>query len=308
MTRPRSTIATASQVRSTSSSRCDDSITVRPSSARLTIIARISCIPAGSSPFIGSSRISSSGSPSRHEATPRRWRMPIEYLATLSSARSVRPTRSNDGAIRFAASPPRAAASRRRLSRPVRWGWNRGSSTIAPTRARARLLLGRDRDPEQRHRAAVGPGQAEQGADQRGLARAVRPEVTERVPARDPQFDVVDRDVGPEPLDQAVGLHRPPVGRALEGDAGAGRASRRGLVSPLRAASGGAGDTVGTGGPAGPGGAACRGGPGGEDEAGGGSRRPHWSSCCVVCRPRRMRDTPKASPPSTRSARRITPK
>ena len=65
--------------------------------------------------------------------------MPIEYEATLSPARSVRPTRASDGAIRCSASPPRAAASRRRLSWPVRWGWKRGSSTIAPTRASARL-------------------------------------------------------------------------------------------------------------------------------------------------------------------------
>ena len=65
--------------------------------------------------------------------------MPIEYEATLWSARSVSPTRSSDGAIRLAASPPRAAASRRRLSRPVRCGWNRGSSTIAPTPASALL-------------------------------------------------------------------------------------------------------------------------------------------------------------------------
>ena len=90
------------------------------------------------------------------------------------------------------------------------------------------LPLGRDRDPEQRHRAAVGPGQAEQGADQRGLARAVRPEVAERDAARDQQLDAVDRDVGPEPLGQAVGLHRPPVSRALEGDGVAGRAARCG--------------------------------------------------------------------------------
>ena len=100
ITRPWSTIATASQVRSTSSSRCEDSTTVRPSSARLAIMARISCMPAGSSPFIGSSRMSSSGSASRHAATPRRWRMPIEYVATLSPARSARPTLASDGAIR----------------------------------------------------------------------------------------------------------------------------------------------------------------------------------------------------------------
>jgi hypothetical protein len=139
ITHPWSTIATASQVRSTSSSRCEDSTTVRPPPARLAIIPRISCMPAGSRPFIGSSSIRSSGSASRHAATPRRWRMPIEYDATRSSARSARPTLANDGAIRVPASPARAAASRRRFCRPVRCGWKRGSSTIAPTRARALL-------------------------------------------------------------------------------------------------------------------------------------------------------------------------
>ncbi len=88
--------------------------------------------------------------------------------------------------------------------------------------------LGRDRYPKQRHRAPVGPGQAEQGADQRGLARSVRPEVAERAPARDQQLDAVDRGVGPEPLGQAVGLQRPSPGRALERDAGSAGPGRRG--------------------------------------------------------------------------------
>ena len=35
--------------------------------------------------------------------------MPIEYAATLSPARSAKPTRASDGAIRWSASPPRAA-------------------------------------------------------------------------------------------------------------------------------------------------------------------------------------------------------
>jgi len=65
--------------------------------------------------------------------------MPIEYEATLSSARSVSPTLFSDPGIRASAAPPRAAPSRRRFSRPVRWRWKRGSSTIAPTLASARL-------------------------------------------------------------------------------------------------------------------------------------------------------------------------
>ena len=39
--------------------------------------------------------------------------------------------------MRVRAAGSRAAASSRRFWRPLRWGWKRGSSTIAPTRARA---------------------------------------------------------------------------------------------------------------------------------------------------------------------------
>src|SRR5579862_312692 len=47
------------------------------------------------------------------------------------------PTRSSAGAIRVSAAGSRHAAEIRRFSRPVRWPWKRGSSTIAPTRASA---------------------------------------------------------------------------------------------------------------------------------------------------------------------------
>jgi hypothetical protein len=66
-------------------------------------------MPAGSSPFIGSSRISSSGSPSRQRATPRRWRMPSEYVLTWSSARAARPTRASAPSIRARRAARRAA-------------------------------------------------------------------------------------------------------------------------------------------------------------------------------------------------------
>ncbi len=94
-------------------------------------------MPAGSSPLVGSSRISSCGSASRQRATPRRWRMPIEYLETRSPPRVVRPTRASAGSIRERTSGPRAAATTRRFSRPDRCMWKRGSSTIAPTRRSA---------------------------------------------------------------------------------------------------------------------------------------------------------------------------
>ena len=92
--------------------------------------------------------------------------------------------------------------------------------------------LGRDQDPEQRHRARVGPRQAEQGADERRLAGAVGSEVAERGPAVDEQLDVVDGDVRAEPLGQAVGLDRPSAGRSPDEVDGAGRARGGGLCWP----------------------------------------------------------------------------
>ena len=93
---------------------------MRPSATNSRISRRISRMPAGSSPFSGSSRISSSGSPSRQRATPSRWRIPIEYVFTRSPARALSPTRRSAASMRPNASAPRAAANTSRFSRPVR--------------------------------------------------------------------------------------------------------------------------------------------------------------------------------------------
>ena len=164
-------------------------------------------------------RVSSEGRRAGRRPPPAgRWRMPIEYAAALRPAGVVRPgqrpTLASDGAIRWSASPPRAAASRRRLSRPVRCGWKAGLVDDRPDPGQGRGPLGRDGGAERRHRAGIGHSEAEQGADQGGLARAVRAEVAEGGAARDEQLDVVDRDGGPEPFAEAVGLDRPSVVRA----------------------------------------------------------------------------------------------
>ncbi len=72
-----------------------------------------------------------------------------------------------------------------------------------------RAALGRDGFSEERHRAVVGFGQAEQSADQGGLACAVRPEVAEGGAAGHEQFHAVDGGGGAEALGQAVGLDSP---------------------------------------------------------------------------------------------------
>ena len=187
-------------------------------------MSRMSCMPAGSSPFIGSSRINSWGSPIRQAATPRRWRMPIEYFDTRSSARCRMPTRSRDGSMRSRAAGSRAAARICRFCRPVRWPWNRGSSTMAPTRANARSRCFGHGVSEQGHRAGVGVRQPEQHPDERGLAGAVGAQVAERASSGDQQLDAVDGDVLPETLGQPMGLDRPGArARLAVGRIGQGR-------------------------------------------------------------------------------------
>ena len=74
---------------STSLSRWLETKTVTPySPGRRRISSRISWIPAGSRPLVGSSRISSGGRPIRAMASPRRCTMPSEYVAAGRSAAS----------------------------------------------------------------------------------------------------------------------------------------------------------------------------------------------------------------------------
>ena len=104
------------------------------------------------------------------------------------------------------ASRPRAAAWTCRFSRPVRCGWKRGSSMIAPTRASAAARSPRQVVPEQAHAAGGRLGEAEQQPDQRGLAGAVGAEEAEGDAARHLEVDAVERRPRAEPLAEAAGL------------------------------------------------------------------------------------------------------
>ena len=108
---------------------------------------------------------------------------------------AARPTRSSaavDPAVRLAARAPRRRSPR--FSRPVRWRWKRGSSTIAPTRASASARCSGTGRPSRLIVPPFARREAEQHADQRRLAGAVRAEVAERDAARDAQVDAVDGD------------------------------------------------------------------------------------------------------------------
>ena len=94
---------------------------------------RIQMMPSGSSPLAGSSRIRTSGSPSRTWARPRRCRMPSEYLPTrrFAAVRSS-PTRVSISSTRLGSAPIVSAQSRR-VSRPRRPGCWALASSITPT-------------------------------------------------------------------------------------------------------------------------------------------------------------------------------
>ena len=78
ISRPLARTTTSSTVWATSVSRWLETSTVLPSAASDRSRPRIQRIPSGSSPFSGSSRMSTPGSPSRAPARLSRWRMPSE--------------------------------------------------------------------------------------------------------------------------------------------------------------------------------------------------------------------------------------
>ncbi len=78
MRRPSARTTTSSTVWATSVSRWLETSTVLPSLASDRSRPRIQRMPSGSSPFSGSSRMSTPGSPSRAPARLSRWRMPSE--------------------------------------------------------------------------------------------------------------------------------------------------------------------------------------------------------------------------------------
>ena len=135
--RPALITPTRVQSASTSLSRWLDSTTVVPSAAKCRSSARISPMPRGSRPLVGSSRSNSSGLRRSAAAMPRRWRIPSEYARTGRPSIPPRPTRTSASSTRSARSRRPllpAASSSRRFARPDRCGHAAGPSTSAPTR------------------------------------------------------------------------------------------------------------------------------------------------------------------------------
>ena len=109
--RPRVRMATRSQTSSTSLSRCELSTTATPRSRSSPSRSRTMRRPTGSSALVGSSSISSFGSPTSAWAIPSRCCMPFDIAPTLVSRASASPTSSSSSAR----SPRPASRARERL-------------------------------------------------------------------------------------------------------------------------------------------------------------------------------------------------
>ena len=105
----------------------------------------------------------------------------------------------------------RAAASICRFCLPLRWPWNRGSSTMAPTRARALSRCFGNGVSKQGHRAAIGVGQSQEYPDECRLPSTVGPQITEGASPWDKKLHSVYGDGVPEALREPVRLDRPSI-------------------------------------------------------------------------------------------------
>ena len=99
-------IATRSATRCTSSSACDDSSTARPSPAVSRNRRSNSIWTSGSSPVVGSSRITTSGLCMKASRSPTFCLLPLDNSRTGRS--KVIPNRSTISAVSSSSWPPRA--------------------------------------------------------------------------------------------------------------------------------------------------------------------------------------------------------
>ena len=150
-------ISSWSATASTSISRWLESSTVPPRSAKSRSRPRIQRMPSGSRPLAGSSRISTSGSPSSACASPSRWRMPSEYCLTrLRGGALVQPDERR--AARRRARPARRSSGPRRRAPRGRGGRRAGreASSSTPTRRPGVRQLGRSGAPSTAESPASG--------------------------------------------------------------------------------------------------------------------------------------------------------
>ena len=115
--RPRSISATRSHSFSTVSIWCDESTIVAPLRRRSSIVSRITSMPTGSSPLVGSSMISTSGSWSTVAMNCAFCCMPFDSSFVFFLRHSARPMRSSQGpSRRWASARPTPLIAARKTS------------------------------------------------------------------------------------------------------------------------------------------------------------------------------------------------
>ena len=165
----------------------------------------MSAMPAGSSPLVGSSRTSSSGSPSSAAATPSRCFMPSEYVRNRSPPRvgqvdplqrpvDRRVVRGRGSGPARAGSPGRTGTGRSPAPRPA----SRSVATAAGSPGGSPCTVARPRGR---------PDEAEQHPQRRRLPGAVRAEEAVHLAAADGQVHRVDRGARAEGLGEPLRAH-----------------------------------------------------------------------------------------------------
>ena len=173
-----------------------ESRTVLPLAACSRRNVRNQRMPCGSRPFRGSSRTRICGSPSKAEASPSRWRMPVEYVPTRRPAACSSPTSASTSSTRLARQPRQG---RERAQMIARRAARMGAARLDVDAEHAGVRCHR------RDRAAVDErtagGRAREPDDhlERGrLAGAVRPEKARDRARANGERQVVDR-LSPSP-------------------------------------------------------------------------------------------------------------
>ena len=196
---PARMIVTRSHSASTSARMWLDSSTVVPAARRSSTHARNTSSMSGSSPDVGSSRISSSTSAASAATSATFCRLPFEYvrpfLVGSSSKRSSSAARRRgiEAAAQPAEQVDRLAAGE--VGPEVHVAGDVREPPVQRDRVAPRVAA------EQARRARVGAQQAEQHADRRRLARAVRPEEAVDLAAARPSRSSPSRArVGPNVL------------------------------------------------------------------------------------------------------------
>ena len=174
----------------------------------------MSARPTGSSADVGSSRMTSAGSPRSATPRPRRCCMPFENVSTFASACPLRPTVAS--APDICADPLGASESREPAVQREHLARAQPALIAEQLRAGSRSGCGSARStgtcPEYPRLAAGWSGEAEEQLDRRGLAAAVRSEETEHLAARHDHGEAGQRDGRTVVLRQ---LERPDCGLIL---------------------------------------------------------------------------------------------